>query len=173
MQLYCAAIVWVCVKVKVQNYSGTCVWPCLILFTLNLPCRFKVTNLTFIISFFKTLSLSLVISTRYQLYKQYCGQCCRRSLFLLGLDYQTAKKTTVESQEANSSLLCLQVELYRMRTGMRLGLTPFLMNDSIPSFGSCMSNALHQSISLAITAIFSFLLFVSRIVRILCTILTR
>merc|ERR1712082_552123 len=59
----------------------------LLLFTLNLPCRFKVTNLTFIISsfhfisFFKTLSLSLVISTRYQLYKQYCSQCCRRCFF--------------------------------------------------------------------------------------------
>ena len=83
--------------------------------------RLKVCRLTFI-SFhfflFKTLSLSLVISTRYQLYKQYCGQCCRRSLFLLGLDYQTAKKTTLESQEANSSLLCLQVELYTKGNGV-------------------------------------------------------
>ena len=70
---------------------------------------------------FLTLSLSLVISTRYQLYKQYCGQCCRRSLFLLGLDYQTAKKTTLESQEAISSLLCLQVELYTKGNQLFLG----------------------------------------------------
>merc|ERR1712030_191798 len=67
---------------------------------------------------FKTLSLLLVISTRYQLCKQYCGQCCQRSLFFLGLDYQTARKTTLESQEANSSLLCLQVELYNKGNGL-------------------------------------------------------
>ena len=38
--------------------------------------------------------------------------------FLLGLDYQTEGKTTGESQEANSSLLCLQVELYTKGNGL-------------------------------------------------------
>ena len=35
-----------------------------------------------------------------------------------GLYYQTAKKTTLESQEANSSLICLQVELYTKGNGL-------------------------------------------------------
>ena len=38
--------------------------------------------------------------------------------FFLGLDYQTEGKTTVVSQEANSSLLCLQVELYTKGNGL-------------------------------------------------------
>ena len=106
-------------------------------FTLNLPCRFKVTSLTFISSScLQTLSLSLVISTRYQLYKQYCGQCCRRSLFLLGLDYQTATKTTLESQEANSSLLCLQVELYTKGNGLYATTHHFL---ACKSYGTTVS----------------------------------
>ena len=38
--------------------------------------------------------------------------------FFLGLDNQTEGKTTGESQEANSSLLCLQVELYTKGNGL-------------------------------------------------------
>ena len=39
-------------------------------------------------------------------------------IFFLGLDYQTEGKTTGESQEANSSLACLQVELYIKGNGL-------------------------------------------------------
>ena len=38
--------------------------------------------------------------------------------FFLGLDYQTEGKTMLESQEANSSLPCLQVELYTKGNGL-------------------------------------------------------
>ena len=82
----------------------------------------------------------MVISTRYQLYKQYCGQCCRRSLFLLGLDYQTAKKTTLESQEANSSLLCLQVELYTKGNGLYVA-TDELADELAEVVGRCCTLA--------------------------------
>ena len=46
-----------------------------------------------------------------------------------------------------------------VRTGINEGLTPFLINDSTPSFGHCLGNALLQSMRLAITANVSFLEF--------------
>ena len=77
-------------------------------FLMDEPYTLSVSSIIII----RQLSLSLVISTRYLFKYIYIY------FFQVQITKTTAKKTTVESQEANSSLLCLQVELYTKGNGL-------------------------------------------------------
>ena len=61
-------------------------------------------------------TLLLLLQTNFQ--TRVVFQIKYVQFIFLDLDYQTEGKTTGESQEANSSLLCLQVELYTKGNGL-------------------------------------------------------